>query len=58
MKRWQLHSLPSKEYSPECSYSEEEMIENLGIFVARYNEHATATMTHRIWQKRRELGLL
>ena len=40
------------------SYSEEEMIENLGIFVARYNEHATATMTHRIWQKRRELGLL
>jgi hypothetical protein len=40
------------------SYSEEEMLENLKSYVARYAKHTHTPMNYRIRQKRRELGLL
>ena len=40
------------------SYSEEEMLENLKVFLTRYAKHTHTPMNYRIRQKRRELGLL
>ena len=40
------------------SYSEEEMLENLKIFLTRYAKYTHTPMNYRIRQKRRELGLL